>query len=176
MWDSVRPLNQSEIEEISKTYKPLIESPESAVETTMLVSLQSIIGTSERHADQIDAFLEGLPDEFVTINNGSFHEYDWSLEHHFEAYKYNPKGYDDRARWADYGNNFYDDFTIYYVPNYILRFLQDYGMWALPYENKYHDLQEAREIKAAEVWDFIEAEAPRAVQMWKLSRENYNDQ
>lgn len=172
-WGDVGPLNQSELEEISKVYRPLFEAPDDAVDVILKMSVTNIIGTSERHSDQIEAFIEHLPDDFTVHNNGSFHEYDWTLEHRFEAQRYNPKGYAEENRWANYGSSFYDDFNVYYVPDYVLNFLTDYGMWALPYEDRYGN-EGSKIIKADEVWDFIESELPRAVKMWQLSRENYD--
>ncbi len=183
MHEPVGPMTSSEIEEWSKYYKPLDEAPPNAVDCILELSVHSVVEGQTKRADEINAFIEGLPDDFYWIHNGSIHEYDFGLSHFVEAKRSNPHGYEDKARWANYPQDergfggFYSDYDVFYLPDYIVQFFHDYGhgFWLYPYlspdqERSKEKMEHGERVHAEEVWDLINKETAHAMKLWQASR------
>lgn len=178
-------MTDSEIEQWSKYYKPLDESPPDAVDCILELSVHSVINSQTKHADEINAFIEGLPDDFYWVPNGSIHEYDFGLSHFIEAKRSNPHGYDEKARWADYPRDeqgfggFYSDHDVFYLPDYVIQFFYDYdrGFWLYPYlspdpKRSIEKMEQGYRVSADKVWARIEKESAHAMYLWQASRKD----
>ena len=176
-------MTPSEIEEWSKYYKPLDEAPPDAIDCILELSVHSVIEGQTKRADEINAFIEGLPDDFYWIHNGSVHEYDFGLDHFVDAKRMNPHGYDDKARWANYPQDengfggFYSDYDIFYLPDYVIQFFYDYdhGFWLYPYlspdvSRSQGKMKSENRVPADQVWDLIRDETGHAIHLWQMSR------